>query len=334
MLCNAIRLSSLFRSLLLLLCRALYALVRGFLTLATWHNGASHQEYNPLSLPRRSTTLKLFSASKPRHGLWSKPLSVQLLFLALFFLFFEKKISCAASCVFRDFRFQGHGSGVFFSVLSQCRSSVMSCLGFFCCLAPLFFSQPCFLEILLPSGFLDPYSLLVLVWRSWMYPSILGSCSSYCFQLRRQDLGFSWVVCCDFIFCWLPFDLVTLLFKICLWGKRNRGSSSWWRQAIQVIHILFDHLMLHLFLWWRVESRLGNIFDGLQGCSLLLLWASSVQVTWLWMYVQGRSVINAAPVIFQSLLISMLSYCSMFMQLLCILLNDFFTSTQSGEGVV
>jgi hypothetical protein len=113
--------------------------VRGLLTLATWHNGASQQEYNPLSLPRRSTTLKLFSASKPRHGLWSKPLSVQLLFLALFFLFFEKKISCAASCVFRDFRFQGHGSGVFFSVLSQCRSCVMSCLGFYCCLAPLFF---------------------------------------------------------------------------------------------------------------------------------------------------------------------------------------------------
>jgi hypothetical protein len=112
--------------------------VWGFVTLATWHNGASQQEYNPLSLPLRSTTLKLFSASKPRYGLWSKPLSVQLLCMALFFSF-SKKISRAASCVLRDFRFQGHGCEVFFSVLSQCRSSVMSCLGFFCCLAPLFF---------------------------------------------------------------------------------------------------------------------------------------------------------------------------------------------------
>lgn len=112
-----------------------------------------------------------------------------------------------------------------------------------------------------------------------MYSSILGSCSSSCFQFRR-DLGFSWEVA------WFA---VTSSFKICLWGKRNRGSSSWWRQAIQAIHVLCDHLMLHLFLWWRVESRLGNIFYGLQRCSLLLLLASSVQVTWLWMYVQGLS---------------------------------------------
>jgi hypothetical protein len=106
LLCDAIRLSSLARSLLLLLSWALYALVRGFLTLATWHNGASQQEYNPLSLPCRSTTLKFFSASKLRYGLWSKPLSVQLLCLAVFLSLKKEEslVQRAVSWRISDFR--------------------------------------------------------------------------------------------------------------------------------------------------------------------------------------------------------------------------------------